>query len=101
MSRHRHMWEHHKIFNTSLSYAPASSDAVLIETQSTPKAASVETSYGPGKMGCTYELCAGIVDKKMSLQQIAQEEILEETGTHVQGFLNFQLPLFTRLQCPP
>jgi len=30
--------------------------------------------------GFSYELCAGIVDKKMSLIQIAQEEIEEETG---------------------
>ena len=30
--------------------------------------------------GFSYELCAGIVDKKMSLVQIAQEEIEEETG---------------------
>jgi len=30
--------------------------------------------------GFSYELCAGIVDKKMSLLQIAQEEIEEETG---------------------
>lgn len=30
--------------------------------------------------GFSYELCAGIVDKQMSLVQIAQEEIEEETG---------------------
>jgi UDP-sugar diphosphatase len=30
--------------------------------------------------GFTYELCAGIVDKEMSLLEIAQEEILEESG---------------------
>jgi len=30
--------------------------------------------------GFSYELCAGIVDKEMSLVQIAQEEIEEETG---------------------
>lgn len=28
----------------------------------------------------TYELCAGITDKDIPLEQIAQEEILEETG---------------------
>jgi UDP-sugar diphosphatase len=28
----------------------------------------------------TYELCAGIVDKNLSLEQIAKEEILEECG---------------------
>ena len=31
----------------------------------------------------TYELCAGIVDKDMSLKQIAQEEIDEECGYEV------------------
>lgn len=30
--------------------------------------------------GFTYELCAGIVDKELSLARIAQEEIEEETG---------------------
>ena len=30
--------------------------------------------------GYTYELCAGIVDKALSLEQIAKEEILEECG---------------------
>ena len=41
------------------------------------------TEYGPGSMGFTYELCAGLVDKKASLEQIASEEILEETGYKV------------------
>jgi len=30
--------------------------------------------------GYTYELCAGLVDKDISLKKIAHEEILEETG---------------------
>ncbi|MDQ7045061.1 MAG: NUDIX hydrolase [Sulfurimonas sp.] len=30
--------------------------------------------------GMMYELCAGIVDKKVSLAQIAKEEVLEECG---------------------
>jgi UDP-sugar diphosphatase len=33
--------------------------------------------------GYMYELCAGIVDKKCSLAQIAKEEILEECGYDV------------------
>ena len=33
--------------------------------------------------GFTYELCAGIVDKNKSLEQIAIEEIYEETGYKV------------------
>ena len=33
--------------------------------------------------GYMYELCAGIVDKKCSIEQIAKEEILEECGYDV------------------
>ena len=33
--------------------------------------------------GHTYELCAGIVDKESSLEQIAKEEIMEECGYDV------------------
>lgn len=33
--------------------------------------------------GFTYELCAGIVDKDLTLQEIAYEEVLEETGYDV------------------
>ncbi|WP_345976659.1 NUDIX domain-containing protein [Sulfurimonas sp. HSL3-7] len=36
--------------------------------------------YLNNRDGFTYELCAGIVDKDLSLLEIAQEEILEETG---------------------
>lgn len=32
----------------------------------------------------TYELCAGLVDKDKSLEEIAQEEINEECGYHVE-----------------
>ena len=35
------------------------------------------------KDGMIYELCAGIVDKKTSLAQIAKEEVLEECGYDV------------------
>ena len=33
--------------------------------------------------GYTYELCAGIIDKECSIEQIAKEEILEECGYDV------------------
>jgi len=39
--------------------------------------------YLKNRDGFTYELCAGIVDKEMSLVQIAQEEVEEETGYDV------------------
>lgn len=32
----------------------------------------------------TYEICAGIVDKDLSLEEIAKEEVLEETGYRVE-----------------
>lgn len=35
--------------------------------------------------GFTYELCAGIVDKSASLEQIAAEEVLEECGFKVEA----------------
>ena len=37
----------------------------------------------PAKLGITIELCAGIVDKDASLEQIAKEEIHEECGYDV------------------
>ena len=36
--------------------------------------------YLNNQMGMTVELCAGIVDKELSLEEIAQEEIDEECG---------------------
>lgn len=41
------------------------------------------TKY-PGSLGLTYELCAGIVDKKKTVAEIAQEEVFEECGYKVQ-----------------
>jgi len=38
----------------------------------------------PGEQGVTLELCAGIVDKPgLALEQVAREEVLEETGYSV------------------
>jgi len=39
--------------------------------------------YLKNRDGYTYELCAGLVDKDKTLQEIAYEEILEETGYDV------------------
>ncbi|PIK42888.1 putative uridine diphosphate glucose pyrophosphatase isoform X1 [Apostichopus japonicus] len=44
---------------------------------------NVDTVEHPGMSGLTYELCAGIVDKKLGLRETAKEEILEETGYDV------------------
>lgn len=43
----------------------------------------IDTTKYPGDRGITLELCAGIVDKKLSLEQIAKEEVLEECGYDV------------------
>ncbi|XP_046401376.1 uridine diphosphate glucose pyrophosphatase NUDT14-like isoform X2 [Ischnura elegans] len=40
------------------------------------------SKYDP-KTGLTLELCAGIVDKNKSLEEIAQDEVLEECGYRV------------------
>ena len=37
----------------------------------------------PLTCGISYELCAGMVDKQKSLQEIAKEEVLEECGYNV------------------
>ena len=65
MSRHWHLLEGQEIFNTSIA---AKAPKTSLDTKAS------------GKIGCTYELCAGIIDKKLTIQQIAQEEIMEETG---------------------
>lgn len=43
----------------------------------------VDTAKHPGALGLTLEVCAGIVDKDLSLEQIAREEVLEECGYDV------------------
>ena len=40
----------------------------------------VDTETFPGGLGLTLELCAGIVDKDLSLQEIACQEVEEECG---------------------
>ncbi|XP_076263005.1 uridine diphosphate glucose pyrophosphatase NUDT14-like [Rhynchophorus ferrugineus] len=43
----------------------------------------IDTTKYPPENGITIELCAGIVDKNLSLTEIAREEILEECGYDV------------------
>ena len=40
----------------------------------------IDSSKNPASRGITYELCAGIVDKNLPMEEIAQAEILEECG---------------------
>ncbi|XP_042223640.1 uridine diphosphate glucose pyrophosphatase NUDT14-like isoform X2 [Homarus americanus] len=41
---------------------------------------TIDTTKYPGIRGLTLELCAGIVDKRKDLVEIAKEEVLEECG---------------------
>ena len=43
----------------------------------------------PPKNGLTLELCAGILDEKLSLEELAQKEVLEECGYNI-PLSNFQ-----------
>lgn len=94
MSKNRAMWENSEVFSSALSEKPSScdSDAPPSKKQRSDsfdqEAASrnevpAAVTWGPGCEGCTYELCAGLVDKDLSLEHIAKEEVLEETGYDV------------------
>ena len=87
MSQHKPLWENSEVFTAALSQKPSPIlDGPPSKRSKGPKEESdggLPLEYGHGSGGCTYELCAGIVDKKMSLEQMAKEEILEETGYDV------------------
>jgi UDP-sugar diphosphatase len=40
----------------------------------------IDTSNYPPECGITLELCAGIVDKDLPLEEVARIEVLEECG---------------------
>lgn len=44
---------------------------------------NVDMNKYPSSLGITLEVCAGIVDKNLTLPQIAKEEVLEECGYDV------------------
>ena len=76
MMNNVHMWKNHPVLDGELSWKEAGGP---------PKAKMTAQSseYGPVDGGMTFELCAGIVDKSLPLEQIVHEEILEETGYNV------------------
>ena len=74
------MYISHKIINFVAVYINAANSV----TDGAGNITIDHTKY-PGSLGLTYELCAGIVDKKKSVAEIAQEEILEECGYKVQA----------------
>lgn len=55
-------------------------NSIPLEDRKSP----IDTEKYPAKLGFTLELCAGIVDKKISLAEIAVEEIFEECGYRVE-----------------
>ena len=92
MSKNRPMWENSEVFPHALSQKPSSSESdtppsAKRQKPNLDKADSekspVGVTWGPAQDGCTYELCAGLVDKDLSLEHIAKEEVLEETGYNV------------------
>lgn len=44
---------------------------------------TIDLEKYPARLAITHELCAGIVDKRKTLREIAQEEVLEECGYNV------------------
>jgi len=81
MMRNHQVWEGHEQFAHGLSWKgegkPPSAKKPTLSADDPPLA------YGPGQDGITYELCAGIVDKSLPLEEVVQEEVLEETGYRV------------------
>lgn len=80
MAKHKTLLQNSDVFTTTLSEKTCTNDhqahpAVHNETEA--------KMLGPGALGCTYEMCAGILDKAASVEQITKEEILEETGYDV------------------
>ena len=102
MSRHRDLWKDHEVFTTLLSHSEETlpeekvNTGIVQETPALPtESKTKQEPYGPGTLGCTYELCAGIVDKNKTLKQIAQDEIHEETGTYPSYLTHLRSKMYT------
>lgn len=54
-------------------------NSIPFEDRSNP----IDTEKYPASLGVTLELCAGIIDKDKSIEEIAREEVLEECGYDV------------------
>lgn len=55
-------------------------NSIPLEDRSSP----IDSKKYPAHLGFTLELCAGIVDKKISLAEIAAEEVFEECGYKIE-----------------
>lgn len=64
-------------------FRPALYASLLRAANCTSTADAEGADRPPLAQAFTYELCAGIVDKAMSLEEIAHEEVLEECGYNV------------------
>ena len=81
MARHKHLCQDNKIFTTSLSQIDSHDPSATLVVEHSDQGSPIQLqTYGSGSLGCSYELCAGIIDKKVSKEQTAVEEVLEETG---------------------
>lgn len=48
------------------------------------KASKIDTNKYPASLGVALEICAGIIDKNLPIEEIAKEEVLEECGYNVE-----------------
>lgn len=48
------------------------------------KASKIDTNKYPASLGIALEICAGIIDKNLPIEEIAKEEVLEECGYNVE-----------------
>lgn len=81
MSANKEVWKDSEVFTgSSLRMHETSASG---DTRDSTDGSTGRTRFSAGSEGVTYELCAGIVDKPTSLEQIAREEVLEEMGYDV------------------
>lgn len=74
------------IYNTSrnvLVFVKQFRPPIYINDVPEKERGNVDVNKYPSSLGITLEVCAGIVDKNLTLPQIAREEVLEECGYDV------------------
>lgn len=72
-----------KVFVLVRQFRPAIYINVAETVTDDTGAMTIDHTKFPGSLGVSYELCAGLVDKDKSVEEIAQEEVLEECGYKV------------------
>jgi len=76
----KQLWKHCLFCLLAVYVSKAIKAQGLSSSSSNPH---VDVSVLPPHQACTLELCAGIVDKDVSLEEIARQELLEEVGYDV------------------